>query len=83
FDFAQGMASDKLHPRNDMIALVGGINEWETLAAKSREEVIAQARDAVQQTGGRGFILAAGCVIPVDTPEGNVTALVEMARSEQ
>ena len=58
-------------------ALAGGINEWDTLAAKSRDDVIAEARDAIAQTGGRGFILAAGCVIPVDTPEENIRAVKE------
>ncbi len=64
-------------PQNDK-ALVGGINEWDTLAAKPREEVIAEARDAIAQTDGRGFILSTGCVIPVDTPEENVRAVMEV-----
>jgi uroporphyrinogen decarboxylase len=64
-----------------MTALAGGINEWDTLAAKSRDQVIAEARDAVAQTGGRGFILAAGCVIAVDTPEDNLRAAIDAVRS--
>ncbi len=63
--------------QRDNVALVGGINEWDTLAAKSREEVLAEVRDAIAQTQGRGFILAAGCVVPVDVPEENVKALAE------
>ncbi len=62
-------------------ALAGGINEWDTLAAKSRDQIIAEARDAVAQTGGRGFILAAGCVIAVDTPEDNLHAAIDAVRS--
>jgi uroporphyrinogen decarboxylase len=61
--------------------LAGGINECDTLAAKSRDAVIAEARDAIAQAGERGFILAAGCVIPVDTPEENIKAVVEAARN--
>jgi uroporphyrinogen decarboxylase len=61
-------------------ALAGGINEWDTLAAKSREQVIAETRDAVAQTNGRGFILAAGCVIAVDTPEENIRAAIDAAQ---
>lgn len=61
--------------------IAGGIDEWNVLAAKSGDEVIVQARDAIAQTGGRGFILSAGCVIPVDTPAENVRAVVEVARS--
>lgn len=58
-------------------ALAGGINEWDTLAAKSRDAITAEVRDAIAQTDGRGFILAAGCVIPVDTPEENIRAVME------
>ncbi len=58
-------------------ALAGGVNEWDTLAAKSRDAIIAEVRDAIAQTAGRGFILAAGCVIPVDTPEENIRAVLE------
>lgn len=58
-------------------ALAGGLDEWNTLAAGSPEDVKTQAREAVAQTEGRGFILAAGCVIPVDTPDANIRAAVE------
>ena len=66
--------------QNDKV-LAGGINEWDTLAAKSRDAIIAEVRDAIGQTGGRGFILAAGCVIPVDTPEENIRAAIDAARA--
>ncbi len=65
--------------RSAQRAVSGGINEWDTLAAKSRDAVIAEVRDAIAQTGGRGFILTAGCVIPVDTPEENIRAVLEAA----
>jgi uroporphyrinogen decarboxylase len=62
-------------------ALAGGINEWDTLAAKSPAEVTAEVRDAIAQTGGRGFLLAAGCVIPVDAPEENIRAAMDAVRA--
>jgi uroporphyrinogen decarboxylase len=61
-------------------AIAGGMDEWNMLAKKPRDQVLAQARDAIAQAGERGFILAAGCVIPVDTPEGNIKAVVEAVR---
>ncbi len=61
-------------------ALAGGIDEWNVLAASVRDAVMAQARDAIGQTGGRGLILSAGCVIPVDTPEENIRTVVQVAR---
>lgn len=60
--------------------LVGGIDEYAVLADGSREQVMAQARDAIAQAGERGFILAAGCVTLVDTPEENIRAAIQVAR---
>ena len=73
-------AREILRAANRRQAIAGGIDEWNMLAQKSREQVLAQARDAVTQAGERGFILAAGCVIPIDTPEGNIKAVVEAVR---
>jgi uroporphyrinogen decarboxylase len=58
-------------------ALAGGINEWDTLAARSRADVTAEVQDAIKQTGGRGFLAAAGCVTPIDTPDENIRAVLE------
>jgi uroporphyrinogen decarboxylase len=46
------------------------------LRAGPPEAVVAQARDAICQTGGRGFVLAPSCVISPDTPEAHLRALV-------
>ena len=35
----------------------------------TKEQILAEARDAVAQTGGRKFILANGCSVPDDTDE--------------
>jgi uroporphyrinogen decarboxylase len=53
-------------------AVVGGLNEVETLRNGPEESVRAQARDALEQTGGVGHILAPGCVIPLDVPESHL-----------
>lgn len=63
-------------------ALLGGLHELDTLLGRSREAIIAQARDAIAQTNGSGFILGAGCVIQVDTPEENVRAVLEAANEK-
>ncbi|MCK6629844.1 MAG: uroporphyrinogen decarboxylase [Anaerolineae bacterium] len=44
-------------------------------------EVVAQAREAIEQTGGKRLILAPACVIPTKTPPENLQALVEVDRS--
>jgi len=60
--------------------LAGGIDEWNVLAAKSRDAVIAQVRDAIAQTNGHRFMLTAGCVMPVDTPEENIHTVLQEVR---
>jgi uroporphyrinogen decarboxylase len=55
-------------------AVAGGVDEWGVLTQGTREQIQAQIRDAIQQTGGTGLIVAPGCVIPIDTPEENIRA---------
>jgi hypothetical protein len=38
------------------------------------EQVKLEARDAIQQTGGRGLILGTGCVMPTIVPRANIVA---------
>jgi uroporphyrinogen decarboxylase len=58
--------------------LCGGLRQ-ETLVYGNRAEVQKEAADAVQQTGGRKFILSTGCVVPVIAPHGNILAARESA----
>lgn len=55
-------------------AVLGGLNEWDVLLKGKPEDVKAQVKDALTQTGGRRFILGAGCVIAVTTPDENIRA---------
>ena len=54
-------------------ALSGGL-AVQTLLKGTEEEVMAEAREAIAQTGGRSFILGAGCVINTRTPAENLYA---------
>lgn len=47
--------------------LMGGWNEFGALSNGPEEQIAAEARDAIAQTGGRKFILANGCSVPDDT----------------
>jgi uroporphyrinogen decarboxylase len=60
--------------------VVGGINDQTTIAEGSPQEVAAQARDAIEQTGGRRLMVGPGCVIPTNTPDANVHAVVDTVR---
>ncbi len=47
--------------------LMGGWNEFGALSQGSEEQIAAEAKDALAQTGGRKFILANGCSVPDET----------------
>ena len=51
----------------------GGIRQ-DTIVYKDRSEVEQEAIDAIQQTGGKRFILGTGCVTPVIASHGNMLA---------
>ena len=52
----------------------GGLRQ-DTLVFGDQAEVQKEARDAIQQTGGRRFILSTGCVVPIIAPHGNLISL--------
>lgn len=54
----------------------GGMRQ-DTLVYADQAEVQKEAADAIQQTGGRRFILGTGCVVPVIASHGNILAARE------
>jgi uroporphyrinogen decarboxylase len=60
----------------DRVALMGGVSTM-TLLQGSPAEVEAEARACILKAGRSGaYLLAAGCMVPRDTPEANLRALV-------
>jgi uroporphyrinogen decarboxylase len=57
-------------------AVIGGLNQWKTLRDGTPEAAAAEARDAIAQTEGLGLIVGPGCVLPMETPDANVAAVV-------
>ncbi len=57
-------------------AVVGGLHQWKTLRDGAPEGAVAEAKDAVAQTDGVGLIVGPGCVLPNETPDANVAAVV-------
>ncbi len=49
--------------------LMGGWHEFGALSNGPEEQILAEAQDALAQTGGRKFILANGCSVPDETDE--------------
>ena len=58
-------------------AVVGGLDQWKTPRDGTPERAVAEARDAIAQTGGIGLIVGPGCVLPMNTPDANVAAVVQ------
>lgn len=55
-------------------AVCGGLLRYTTMVLGTPEEVIAQARNAIDATKGERFILGTGCVVPITAPYGNLLA---------
>ena len=66
-------------PKTDK-ALMGGVDHGHTIREGSPADVAAEAREALDDTGGRRFILAPECSIDPQTPPENILAMLEAAR---
>jgi uroporphyrinogen decarboxylase len=55
-------------------AVCGGLRQEETVNLGTPEQVRAEARAAIEATGGERFILGTGCVALTTTPHGNLMA---------
>jgi uroporphyrinogen decarboxylase len=58
----------------------GGLRQ-DTLVYENQTEVQDEAWNAIQQTGGKRFILATGCVVPIIAPHGNLVAARKIVES--
>jgi uroporphyrinogen decarboxylase len=61
-------------------AVMGGVSHEAAMTSGPAEDIAQEARQAIEQTAGEGFVLAPGCSIDPTTPEANLRALVEAAR---
>src|SRR6185503_12496103 len=51
----------------------GGLRQ-DTLVYQNQTEVQKEAADAIQQTGGKRFMVGTGCVVPIIASHGNILA---------
>jgi uroporphyrinogen decarboxylase len=58
-------------------AVIGGLHQWKTLRDGTAEQAVAEVRDAIAQTDGTGLIVAPGCVLPMNTQDATVAAVVQ------
>src|SRR2546425_9711140 len=62
-------------------AVIGGLNQWKTLRDGTPEQAVAEAQDAIAQTGGGvGLIIRPGCVLPMGTPHPHGPAVLRAPR---
>jgi uroporphyrinogen decarboxylase len=54
-------------------AVCGGLGRWD-VHNNTPDEVAAQAKEAIEQTGSRRFILSTGCVLMTTSPKSNIRA---------
>jgi uroporphyrinogen decarboxylase len=66
--------------RQFSVALVGGLNQQQTLRKATPAAVAAETRDAIAQTRAVGLIVGPGCVLPLDAPDANLEAVVKTVR---
>lgn len=59
-------------------AVSGGVSRW-SLLKEGPEQALAEAEQALQDTGGQRLMLGVGCVIMTNTPTRNIRALREFA----
>ena len=58
-------------------AVCGGMRQWAAMVLGTPEQVRTEARQAIEATGGRRFILGTGCVTPITAPRANLRAARE------
>ncbi len=63
-------------------AVSGGLGRWNPMHNGTPVDVRTQAREAIEQTHGRRFILSTGCVIMTTTPQSNIRAAREVVEAK-
>lgn len=56
-------------------AVCGGLQRYNSLVLGTPGTITAEARAAIEETGGQRFILGTGCVVPITAPYGNLLAV--------
>lgn len=57
--------------------VVGGISQTETLARGTPQDVAQEVARGVEETGGRGYLIAPGCTFPTTAGEDLLRAAIE------
>jgi uroporphyrinogen decarboxylase len=58
-------------------AVMGGLDQRRTLVRGTAAEIAREVKEAIEQTGGRGLLLAPGCSVPPMARYANLKAMME------
>ena len=61
----------------------GGLKQWETMAYGTPELVEDEAIDAIRSMSNKHLLLGTGCVMPIITPDANIWAAINVAKTYQ
>ena len=64
----------------DNVILMGNIDPTDPLCLGEPETVLAQVKDMIQKTKGRGVFISSGCAMGANTKPENMQALVDSAK---
>ncbi len=64
-------------------AVVGGLNEGQTLRHGPVEAIVGEVEDTIRQTGSLGVMVAPGCVLPLDVPDEHLQAVVQTVKNHR
>ena len=56
-------------------AVIGGLGQRTTMVYGPASKIVAEAKDAIAETGGRGLLIAPGCSVPPRVRSANLEAL--------
>jgi len=62
-------------------SVCGGLSRINTMVLGNEEAIKSEVADAIEQTEGKGLIVGTGCVMPLNTPYGNILSAINATRS--
>jgi len=77
YDRVDGPQLDRARMALPGIAFAGGVDHERTLMLGTPEEIKAEVAEAAAETGGRRFVVAPGCTLPIVVPHESLRAVRE------
>lgn len=62
-------------------SICGGLSRINTMVLGNEKVIKSEITDAFKQTEGKGYIVGTGCVMPLNTPYGNILSAINATHS--